>query len=150
MHFSQQEIRSKFLFPFFFLYERFHTIVVKLSLSLFSVTGPAERERERGDASCPACRRGGELDLVLCLARLDIIEYILEIVTNSSIRIVQAFPIGLQEGRTRHRRSIRGIRLGRGPLQTYCNNIENMFVVRTRGQFLYFLLALIGGLCHGF
>lgn len=129
MHFSQQEIRNKFLFLFFSLYERFHPIVVKLSLSLFSVTGPAERER--GDASCCACRRGGELDLVLCLARLDIIEYMLEMVTNSSIRRVQAFRIGLQEGRTRHRRSIRGIWLGRGPLHTYCN-MEDIFIVRTR------------------
>lgn len=129
MHFSQQETRNKLLF-----FKNAFTIPVESSFSLFSVTGPAERERERGDASCPACRRGGELDLVLCLARLDMIEYVLEMVTNSSIRRVQAFPIGLQEGRTRHRRSMRGIWLGRGPLHTYCN-MENIFIVRTRVLF---------------
>lgn len=147
MHFSQQEIRSKVLFLFFLsLRTLSHNCRQIVTLALFCHWS----SRERGDASCPACRRGGELDLVLCLVRRDIIEYVLEMVTNSSIRRVQAFRIGLQEGLTRHRRSMRGIWLGRSPLQTYCNNIKNMFVVRTRGQFLYFLLALIRGLCHVF
>lgn len=134
MHFSQQEIRSKFLFLFSFLFTNAFTQLSSHCHSRSFLSLVQQRERERGDASCPACRRGGELDLVLCLARLDIIEYVLEMVTNSSIRRVQAFPIGLQEGRTRHRRSIRGIQLGRGPLHTYCN-MEDIFIVRTRVLF---------------
>lgn len=134
MHFSQQEIRNN---CFSKKKKRFHNSRQALILALFCHWSSTEREgeRERGDAGCPACRRGGELDLVLCLARLDIIEYVLEIVPNSSIRRVQAFRIGLQEGRTRHRRSIRGIQLGRSPLHTYCN-MEDIFIVRTRVLFL--------------
>lgn len=93
MHFSRQEIRSKFLFLFFFINAFTELLSNCHSRSFLSLV--QQREGERGDASCPACRRGGELDLVLCLARLDIIEYLLEMVTNSSIRRVQAFRIGL-------------------------------------------------------
>lgn len=147
MHFSQQEIRNncfskKTLSQF---------LLSPHSCSFLSLVQQREREGERGggaNASFPRRRQGGfnpcpstkvkGSNLIPHLARLDIIEYVMEMVTNSSIRRVQAFLTGLQEGGTRHRRSIRGIHLGRSPLQTYCNNIENMFVVRTRGQFLYF------------
>lgn len=143
MHFSQQEIRNNC-----FSKKNAFTIPVKPSFLLLSVTGPAKRARGRegggGNASFRPCRQGGfnpcpstkanGLNLVPRLARLDIIEYVLEMVTNSSIRRVQAFPIGLQEGRTRHRRSMGGIWLGRGPLHTYCN-MEDIFIVRTRVLF---------------
>lgn len=88
MHFSRQEIRNNCFSekknPF--------TIPVKPSFLLLSVTGPAERGRgrERGGekASFPPCRQGGfnpcpstkakSLNLVSHLARLDIIDYVLD------------------------------------------------------------------------
>lgn len=141
-----------------FLKKPFHNSLQTLILAPFCHWSSREsgREREGRNASFPPCRQGGfnpcrstkakGPNLVPHLARLDMIEYVLEMVTNSSIRRVQAFQIGLQEGRTRHRRSIRRIQLGRGPLHTYCN-MEDIFIVRTR---VLFFKALIRGQCHVF
>lgn len=87
MHFSRQETRNNC-----FSKKNAFTIPVKPSFLLLSVTGPAERERERErrcQLPCMSPRRRARSRTMSSM--LDIIEYVMEMVTNSSIRRVQAF-----------------------------------------------------------